>query len=158
ASAVYQFLWHELCDWYLEIAKRSLYQHEDPIARQVTQRTLVEALEVTLRLLHPFMPFISEEIWQRLPHQGESIMIAPFPKAGRKWRDPDAERAMTPVIEIVSAIRTVRSESRISPAVELAVTIKPTRAGTAAGIEAATALIGALARSVITIDPDASRP
>src|SRR6266508_4357452 len=79
ASAVYQFLWHELCDWYLEIAKRSLYQTEDPIARAVTQLTLVQALETTLRLLHPFMPFISEEIWQRLPHQGESIMIAPFP-------------------------------------------------------------------------------
>src|SRR5207253_6839496 len=86
ASAVYQFLWHELCDWYLEIAKRSLYQTEDPIARAVTQRTLVEALETTLRLLHPFMPFISEEIWQRLPHEGpsgpeaaRSIVIAAFP-------------------------------------------------------------------------------
>ena len=81
ASAVYQFLWHEFCDWYLEIAKRSLYQSEDPVARAVTQRTLIESLEVTLRLLHPFMPFLSEEIWQRLPHQGESIMVAPFPRA-----------------------------------------------------------------------------
>ena len=81
ASAVYQFLWHEFCDWYLEIAKRSLYQPESPAARAVTQRTLVETLEATLRLLHPFMPFITEEIWQRLPHQGESIMVAPFPKA-----------------------------------------------------------------------------
>ena len=78
ASAVYQFLWHEFCDLDLEIAKRSLYQSEDPVARAVTQRTLIESLEVTLRLLHPFMPFLSEEIWQRLPHQGESIMVAPF--------------------------------------------------------------------------------
>ena len=72
ASAVYQFVWHELCDWYLEIAKRSLYQTEDPAARAVTQRTLVETLETTLRLLHPFMPFLTEEIWQRLPHDGAS--------------------------------------------------------------------------------------
>ncbi len=94
ASAVYQFLWHELCDWYLEIAKRSLYQTEDPIARAVTQHTLVEALETTLRLLHPFMPFVTEDIWQRLPHRGDSIMIAPFPKTARKRRDADAERLM----------------------------------------------------------------
>src|SRR3989442_1025824 len=113
ASAVYQFLWHELCDWYLEVAKRSLYQAEDPVARAVTQFTLVQALETTLRLLHPFMPFISEEIWQRLPHRGESIMIAPFPKASRTWRDPDAERLMQPVLDIVGAIRAIRSESRI---------------------------------------------
>ena len=85
ASAVYQFLWHEFCDWYLEIAKRSLYQPEDPVARAVTQRTLVETLEATLRLLHPFMPFISEEIWQRLPaRRATPIMVAPFPRATRR--------------------------------------------------------------------------
>ena len=115
ASAVYQFLWHEFCDWYLEIAKRSLYQSEDPVARAVTQRTLIESLEVTLRLLHPFMPFLSEEIWQRLPHQGESIMVAPFPRAADARRNALAERRMQPVIDIVSAIRTIRSESRIAP-------------------------------------------
>ncbi|HEV8437872.1 MAG TPA: valine--tRNA ligase [Methylomirabilota bacterium] len=158
ASAVYQFLWHELCDWYLEIAKRSLYQHEDPIARVVTQRTLVEALEVTLRLLHPFMPFISEEIWQRLPHQGESIMIAPFPKVSRKWRDPDAEASMKPLIDIVGAIRAIRSESRIPPGTELPVTVKPGSAETERTVSAAAALIGALSRAAITIAADAGRP
>src|SRR3989475_12566484 len=74
ASALYQFLWHEFCDWYLEIAKRSLYQTEDAIARAVTQRTLIETLEATLGLLHAFMPFISEEIRRRQPHEGESSM------------------------------------------------------------------------------------
>src|SRR5262245_11563527 len=131
ASAVYQFLWHELCDWYLEIAKRSLYQTEDPIARAVTQHTLVQALEATLRLLHPFMPFLTEEIWQRLPHRGETIMTAPFPKSTRRWRDADAERHMRPVIDIVGAVRAIRSESRISPGVDLTVTIKPGGAATA---------------------------
>ncbi len=164
ATALYQFIWSELCDWYLEVAKRSLYQSEDPGARAVTQRTLVETLEATLRLLHPFMPFISEEIWQRLPREGragtqspESIMVAAFPKPGRKGRDAVAEREMAPVIGVVSAIRTVRSESRISPAVELAVTVKcPVKE--AARLRAAVPLIGALARASVRVDPRAARP
>jgi valyl-tRNA synthetase len=158
ASAVYQFLWHEYCDWYLEIAKRSLYQPESPAARAVTQRTLVETLETTLRLLHPFMPFISEELWQRLPHQGDSIMIAPFPKASRKGRDPEAERLMAPVLDFVSAIRTIRSESRISPAVELAVSVKPAGPEVAAALASGAAVIGSLARAAITVSADGARP
>src|SRR4029079_16640644 len=73
ASAVYQFLWHEYCDWYLEIAKRSLYQPESPAARAVTQRARVGVLDPTCPLLHPFLPFISEELWQRRPHTGDSV-------------------------------------------------------------------------------------
>jgi len=158
ASAVYQFLWHEYCDWYLEIAKRSLYQPESPEAKAVTQQTLVETLETTLRLLHPFMPFMTEELWQRLPHKGESIMIAPFPKATRKGRDPEAERLMAPVLDFVSAIRTVRSESRISPAMELAVTVKPADAEVAAALQSGLAVIGSLARAAITVSQDGVRP
>jgi valyl-tRNA synthetase len=157
ASAVYQFLWHEFCDWYLEIAKRTLYQTDDPVARAVTQRTLIESLEVTLRLLHPFMPFLSEEIWQRLPHQGESIMVAPFPRAAGSRRNARAERQMQPVIDIVSAIRTIRSESRIAPSAELRVTVKPGASGAESLAEAAP-LIGSLARAVIAVDPAAERP
>ena len=162
ASAVYQFLWHEYCDWYLEIAKRSLYQPESPEAKAVTQRTLTETLETTLRLLHPFMPFISEELWQRLPRGKDaapSIMVAAFPKASRKGRDPEAERLMAPVLDFVGAIRTVRSESRISPAVELQVTVKPAGPGVAAALaEGAVAVIGSLARAAVTVTSDAARP
>ena len=165
ASAVYQFLWHEYCDWYLEIAKRSLYQPESPAARAVTQRTLVEVLETTLRLLHPFMPFISEELWQRLPHTGDSvpaparsIMIAPFPKASRKARDPEAERLMAPLLDVVSAIRTIRSESRISPAVELAVTVRPASPAVATSLVSSAGIIGGLARAAITVAADGARP
>jgi valyl-tRNA synthetase len=164
ASGVYQFIWSDLCDWYLEIAKRSLYQESDPGARAVTQRTLVATLEATLRLLHPFMPFLSEEIWQRLPRESRPapgpasyLMVAAFPKAGRKGRDAAVEREMAPVIAVVSAIRTVRSESRISPAVELTVTVKcPTK--DAARLRAAVPLIGALARASVAVDPRAARP
>jgi valyl-tRNA synthetase len=158
ASAVYQFLWHELCDWYLEIAKQSLYRSDDAVARAVTQSTLVQAMDTTLRLLHPFMPFISEEIWQRLPHRGESIMIAPFPRGNRRGYDAEAERLMQPVIEVVGAIRAIRSESRIPPGVELAVTVKPGAGRTAATVTEASPLIGALARAVITVVADAARP
>jgi valyl-tRNA synthetase len=164
AMAVYQFLWNEFCDWYLEIAKRSLYQTEDRVARAVTQHTLVETLETTLRLLHPFMPFISEDIWQRLPRAGEvgagpteSIVVAPFPKAARKGRDEVAEREMTHVIGVVSAIRTARSESRISPALEVEVTVRPS-AEAANLLMAATPLIGALAKARVTVSPEAERP
>jgi valyl-tRNA synthetase len=163
ASAVYQFLWHEYCDWYLEIAKRSLYQPESPAARARTQQTLVETLETTLRLLHPFMPFISEELWQRLPRPGDSssprsIMIEPFPKASRRGRDPEAERLMAPVLDVVSAIRTVRSESRISPAVQLEVIVKPAGPDVAAALEQSAAIIGSLARAAVTVSADATRP
>jgi valyl-tRNA synthetase len=160
AMAVYQFLWSEFCDWYLEIAKRSLYQGDDPVGRAVTQRTLVETLDATLRLLHPFMPFISEEIWQRLPREtgpAQYIMVAAFPKAGRKGRDAAAEREMTPVISVVSAIRTVRSESRISPAVELTVIVK-CPSDDAVSLRAAVPLINALARARVSVDPKAARP
>jgi valyl-tRNA synthetase len=153
AGAIYQFLWHEYCDWYLEIAKRSLYQPESPEAKALTQRTLVETLETTLRLLHPFMPFISEELWQRLPHTGESIMIAPFPKAARKGRDPEAERLMAPVLDIVSAIRTIRSESRISPALQLQASVRPASAQAETATASSAGVISALAKAAITLLP-----
>ena len=85
-------------------------------------------------------------------------MIAPFPKATRKGRDPEAERLMAPVLDFVSAIRTVRSESRISPAVELVVTVKPAGPAVAAALESSRAVIGSLARAAITISRDGVRP
>jgi valyl-tRNA synthetase len=154
ASALYQFLWHEYCDWYLEIAKLPLYRPARPRERLGTQHTLVTVLEATLRLLHPFMPFITEEIWQRLPHAGESVMIAPYPRAGR--RQPDAERAMADLMSIITAIRNIRGEMRIGPGVVLDVTLRPGR-GHQARARAHTSLIEALARCRLTVDPRAKR-
>jgi len=124
AGAIYQFLWNDFCDWYLEIAKISLYRSQDPGERQRTQHTLVTVLEATLRLLHPFMPFITEEIWQRLPHDGESIMVASYPRASRTGHDAEAERRMTVLVQAVTAIRNIRGEMRISPAQTLSAMIK----------------------------------
>jgi valyl-tRNA synthetase len=155
ASALYQFLWHEYCDWYLEMAKLPLYRPARPAERLSTQRTLVTVLEATLRLLHPFMPFITEEIWQRLPHVGESIMIAPYPRAGR--RQPDAERAMAVLMSIITAVRNIRGEMRIAPGVTLDVALRPGR-GHQALARTHTPLIEALARCRLTVDPRATRP
>ncbi len=157
ASAIYRFLWHEFCDWYLEIAKLSLYRPESPGRRARTQATLVRVLETTLRLLHPFMPFITEEIWQRLPHKGDSIMIAPYPRVGGKQRDAHAERAMTAVMDLVTALRNIRGEMRIAPGVTLTATLRPSR-DAAELFTANGALVEPLARVRLTVDARATRP
>jgi valyl-tRNA synthetase len=157
ASALYQFVWHEFCDWYLEIAKLSLYQQESAAVRARTQHTLVSVLEPTLRLLHPLMPFITEEIWQQLPHRGESIMVAPYPRARAARIDSEAERQIQSVIDLVTAIRNVRGEMRITPGVSLAVTVRATDEHLTL-FEEQRPLIEMLARCRLTIDPHASRP
>jgi valyl-tRNA synthetase len=157
ASALYQFVWHELCDWYLELAKVPLYRPGSPAERLAAQHTLVTVLETTLRLLHPFMPFITEEIWQRLPGTGESIMIASYPRVLRGQVDATAERDMAAVMAAVMAIRNIRGEMRIAPGVPLSVTIRP--AADAVPLFAATAsLVGSLARAEVRVDPVAARP
>jgi valyl-tRNA synthetase len=157
ASALYQFVWSDYCDWYLEIAKRSLYRPETPAARQATQHTLVTVLEETLRLLHPLMPFITEEIWQRLPHEGDSIMVAPYPKAGSSAPDEAVERFVVLVMGAVSAVRNIRGEMRVGPGTPLNVVIRPAD-GDAEIFTAHRGLIEALARATIVVDRTASRP
>jgi valyl-tRNA synthetase len=156
-ATLYQFVWSELCDWYLEIAKLDLYRGDDPTRRLATQHALVTTLEATLRLLHPFMPFITEEIWQRLPHEGDSIMIAPYPTATRRGIDPAAERDMSVVMGAVTTIRNIRGEMRVPPGVTLAATAKSSTAHTPL-LREHTPLVQSLARATLTVDPRASRP
>jgi valyl-tRNA synthetase len=156
ASALYQFIWHELCDWYLEIAKLSLYRADAPTARARTQHTLVGVLEQTLRLLHPFMPFITEEIWQQLPHRGESIMVAPYPRARAATTDAGAERDMRALIELVTALRNVRGEMRIAPGMTLTATARPADEHRAL-LAGEAPLVEALARTRLIVDPAAIR-
>jgi valyl-tRNA synthetase len=158
AGALYQFVWHELCDWYVECAKLSLYRGDDLAVRARTQETLIEALETTLRLLHPFMPFITEEIWQRLPHDGPSVMLAPFPKPQRNDQDAGAERDMTVLMAVTTAIRNIRGEMRIPPSTTLRAVLKPATAKTAGLLRAHAPLVQSLARCEATVDPRAARP
>ncbi|HUE75314.1 MAG TPA: valine--tRNA ligase [Chloroflexota bacterium] len=110
---LYDFIWGEFCDWYIEIAKIRLYGGADERARLTTQAVLHRVLDTIVRLLHPFMPFVTEELWQHLPHEGESLMVAPWPEAGE--RDPEAEREMGLLMDIVRALRNARTEYKVEP-------------------------------------------
>ncbi len=112
AMTMYQFFWSELCDWYIELAKPRLYG-EDAEAKRGAQWTLVQALDTSLRLLHPIIPFASEEIWQKLPlgkDRPEALMIADFPRVGAFARDEEAEADMAMLMGIVTAVRNIRGE------------------------------------------------
>jgi valyl-tRNA synthetase len=131
ASTLYQFLWAEFCDWYIELAKGSLYG-EDLGAKDSTRAVLVYCLDRILRLLHPFMPFITEEIWQKLPmpRPTESIMIAPYPEPDTALVDEAAEAEMAPVIAAIEGLRTLRGESNLSPATKVKAVIQSSDART----------------------------
>ena len=118
AAALYEFTWYELCDWYLELAKPVL-QSGAPPARHATQRTLIAVLEALQRALHPFMPFITEEIWQWAAplagRSGPTVMLAPYPRAREFPADEQAEREIGWIQAIVLAVRQIRGEMCISP-------------------------------------------
>jgi len=107
--ALYNFIWDDLCDWYIEMAKLPLYS-EDEKAKLTTRSVLAYVLDNTMRLLHPFMPFITEEIWQNLPHQGESITIAAWPQVDSSLSDQTAASEMKLLMDIIHSVRTIRAE------------------------------------------------
>jgi valyl-tRNA synthetase len=116
SALVYQFIWHELCDWYIELVKpvltdTSLSDEE----RQPRIQVLVHTMDSALRLLHPFMPFITEEIWQTIPHQGESIIMQQFPSFRDVRENPDASQKMQDLMDLIVAIRSLRAEMNIDP-------------------------------------------
>ncbi len=116
ANLIYQFIWHEFCDWYIELAKPRLAPDTAPEDAAATRATMVSTLETTLRLLHPLMPFITEEIWQKVPHDGDTIVRAQFPQPALVSIDDQAiEGIMTDVIAVITAIRTTRSELNVAP-------------------------------------------
>jgi valyl-tRNA synthetase len=125
AQALYDFVWNEYCDWYLELSKPVLWdENGDPAVQKGTRRTLVRVLESTLRLAHPMLPFISEEIWQNiaplagieLSPQGDTIMLQPFPVADPAMVDKGADADIDWVKKVIVAVRNVRGEMNISPA------------------------------------------
>ncbi|MCS7198468.1 MAG: valine--tRNA ligase [Candidatus Bipolaricaulota bacterium] len=124
AKGLYDFVWHDFCDWYLEMVKPRLYG-SDPAAKAQAQGVLLTVLIDILKLLHPFIPFITEEIWQRLPYKpAESVMIAPYPQAHPEWRDDQAEQTMQKLQALITAIRTIRSEMNVPPQKKAKVFIK----------------------------------
>lgn len=125
ASHLYQFIWHELCDWYVELIKPALYGDNES-GKQTAVSTLVHVYEAALALLHPFMPFVTEEIWQQLPgiKDVESICIRKYPTAENGIENKEAEQKMAVVMDAITGIRSIRGELNISPSVELKALIR----------------------------------
>ncbi|AXH99333.1 valine--tRNA ligase [Sporosarcina sp. PTS2304] len=107
--ALYNFIWDDFCDWYIEMAKLPLYG-DDEAAKKMTRSVLAYVLDNTMRLLHPLMPFITEEIWQNLPHEGESITVAKWPEVDAQLMDKSRATHMKLLMDIIKAVRTIRAE------------------------------------------------
>ncbi len=158
---LYQFVWHEFCDWYLELVKLYLYESGDSKRRTLTQCTLLEVLDAILRLLHPFMPFITEEIWQQLPQrkEDESIMIADFPNPDDRFGDEGVVDEMQVIFGVVTALRNIRGEMNLSPGEQIAVLLRTQNEETEKTLRRDQTFIQNLARTKDpTIGPDIKKP
>ncbi len=172
AGALYQFVWHEFCDWYLEIVKPVLYDEKPSGKREsgsgqasgispheAALFTLWSTLNQTLRLLHPFIPFVTEEIWDKLPGVEGSIMKAQFPVTSPDYRDPEAEDTMDLIMGIISGIRNVRGEMNVPPALFVGVVVQCPDEGVRETLGEHREMIMSLAKlDDLEIAPPGSRP
>jgi valyl-tRNA synthetase len=163
AAAIYNFVWHEFCDWYLEAIKPALYEKEGPQKKETTLGVLWRVMHDTLILLHPFMPFVTEEIWHKLPGTQGSIMKAVFP-ADRKdradiSRENIVESEMDLLIELISAVRNIRGEMNISPSLKLTATVQTKEKKVKTTIEKHQDIILNLAKlNAFSVDESTERP
>jgi valyl-tRNA synthetase len=166
ANALYHFAWDDFCDWYLEMAKPrwALAERDATLSPQerVDLRTARwvswKVLDGILRMLHPFMPFVTEEIWQAMPHDGEVLATASWPRAKRAWMDTDAERQIGFLQEIVTSIRNMRTEAGVPPGRKVPVVIRA-RDAQLDLVEKLAGQIQPLARiETLTLSRDGSRP
>lgn len=144
AATLYQFFWNDFCDWYIELSKPFVTSTEITDENTAVKRRIIYILERSLSLLHPLMPFITEELWQRLPHRGKTICLNEFPEAAA--RDEQAEREMELFTGLVSKLRNIRSTFNIAPSVAINAKVAATEAASQAVIEAMSAQIKRLAR------------
>ena len=161
ANAIFHFVWDELCDWYIEIAKPHLYQSAEieqdaarNARRHVVQGVLATVLETTMRLLHPFSPFVTEEIWQQLPKPPQlpgSLMITVFPRGDASWVDPAAEAEMQLLQNVAVACRMLKQTYGVSPAQPIAVDLRVASAAPRATIEKYLAIIERAAKVDATL-------
>ncbi|MBI5574732.1 MAG: valine--tRNA ligase [Deltaproteobacteria bacterium] len=123
-SAFYQFTWHEFCDWYVEMIKPSLSPDADPAVRRDQRAVLLRAFETILALGHPFIPFLTEELWHALPGERDSILRRGYPAADTSRIDVDVEEDMGKLMEVIRAVRNIRSELNVPPARKVEVRLK----------------------------------
>ena len=154
-SSLYHFIWHEYCDWYLELSKPALSLDKGSAERKAAQTVLAYVLETALRLLHPFMPFITEEIWQNLPEgvtkqgagvRGESIMIAAYPTVDEKMINAGIDQDMQMVMDLILAIRNIRGEMNIAPSMQIKAIVNVAREDMADHLEKAAGYVKTLSR------------
>jgi valyl-tRNA synthetase len=163
AGALYNFVWHEFCDWYLEAVKPALYDKEGPQAKESTRSVLWRVLHDTLILLHPFIPFVTEEIWHHLPGTNGSIMKAAYPAhisdAALSERNRQSESKMEILINVITGIRNVRGEMNLAPSLSLPVMVQSEDGQTREVIESHKDLVINLARlSALTVENLGQRP
>ncbi|MDP1809296.1 MAG: valine--tRNA ligase [Actinomycetota bacterium] len=142
---LYDFFWSEFCDWYLEMVKHRLYEGQEAKSRSAAQGVLVRVLDVALKLLHPFMPFITEEIWQKLPVADGGLMVAAWPVADPALADEAAEKDVAVLREVVTAIRVIRADYKVSPGTKIKAVVTAREAGRLAPVAAGRSMIERLA-------------
>jgi valyl-tRNA synthetase len=161
-QAIYAFLWDEYADWYLEISKRRI-GGDDPLAAAQARRTLVYVLDSCLRLLHPYMPFITEELWQKLPHAGDSLMISRWPVMDEDEAlplDSDAVDTFESMRALVRSVRNARAEYRVEPAkkISAAVVASPSLAAEVEKEADALAFLARVAPGALSVSSSSSSP
>jgi len=159
ANSAYQFVWHELCDWYVELIKADLRGERGDERKRTAQAVLLSVLKDSLKLLHPLVPFITEEIWSVLLQRTElrSIMQQPFPDAGADY--PDEEKDMTCIMDVIRALRNLRSEMNIPPALNIEAVCYSNEGAVRKLLESGREYINMLARlSSLKVSAPAGRP
>ncbi|KRK40442.1 valyl-tRNA synthetase [Loigolactobacillus bifermentans DSM 20003] len=132
---LYNFIWNDLCDWYIEMSKEVLYG-QDEAAKTAKQNVLGYVLDQTLKLMHPIMPFVTEELWQHMPHEGDSIVVSAYPVVQADLADAQAETQMEHLIDLIRSVRNIRSEVNAPMSSPINVLIKTTDADVQAVFEA----------------------
>ncbi len=150
AGHLYHFIWHEYCDWYLELIKPSLQEGDTPAARSA-RATMLHTFEHLQRLLHPFMPFLTEEIWQAMPHHGDSIVRQPFPETTPAWDNADAERTFAVIEQCVTTIRTGRALLDYAPSTVLTIRVAANDPDDVARVHDARRHIAHLGRGTVSV-------
>ncbi|MBM4117511.1 valine--tRNA ligase [bacterium] len=157
ARGLYDFLWKEYCDWYLELTKPRVYG-EDPRAAATALLTAAGVLHATLRLLHPFMPYVTEAIWERFPGAADRLIVAPWPAPPAALRDEAAERELDFRIALISSVRGLRQELGLPPGRELTLILRGEGQALAAQLGAARPFLASLAKvSDYRLEPPSPR-
>jgi valyl-tRNA synthetase len=160
AALIYQFTWHEFCDWYVELSKISL-ESRDTAEQERTRAVLTRVLDTVLRLLHPLMPFMTEEIWHAVNPErtDDSLMVQPYPICDPTQIDEDAERRMALLMEVIRAVRNIRSEMNLPPGQELSAIVIPKEEAIEARLRSHEAYLRRLARlAELRYQTDQERP